>query len=81
MISVHVRLHGALRDKLPPEAKGRATLTLAEGATIAALFDQLSLRRSLEVALNGEIVDNQERPLQDGDRLEFFRAAAGGQRR
>jgi sulfur carrier protein ThiS len=56
-------------------------LSLPEGATIASLFEQLSLRRSVEVALNGEIEDNQDKLLQDGDRLEFFRAAAGGQRR
>jgi thiamine biosynthesis protein ThiS len=81
MISVHIRLHGVLRDKLPAEAKGRATLSLPEGTTIATLLEQLSLRNSVEVALNEEIEDNRERPLEDGDRLEFFRAAAGGLRR
>lgn len=78
MISVHVRLHGVLRDKLPAEAKGRTTLSVPEGTTIAALLEQFSLRSSVEVALNEEIEDNRERPLVDGDRLEFFRAAAGG---
>lgn len=78
MISIHIRLHGALRDKLPPEAKGRTTLTLPEGTTTTAVLEQLSLSRRIEVALNDKIVDNRETPLQDGDRIELFRPAAGG---
>jgi thiamine biosynthesis protein ThiS len=78
MISIHIRLHGALRDKLPPEAKGRTTLSLPEGTTVTAVLEQLSLQRRTEVAVNDEIVDNRDIPLQDGDRLEVFRPAAGG---
>ena len=78
MITIHVRLHGILRDKIPAEAKGRTTLSLPDGSTVAAVFEQFSLRSSVEVAINEEIVDNQDTPLQDGERLEFFRAAAGG---
>lgn len=78
MIEIHVRLHGALRDKLPPGAKGRTTLTLHEGTTVTAVLDQLSLHRRIEVAVNNEIVDNRDKPLQDGDHVEIFRPAAGG---
>jgi thiamine biosynthesis protein ThiS len=80
MIEIHVRLHGALRDKLPPESKGRTTLTLPDGASLTALLEQLSLHRRIEVAVNDEIVDNRDAPLQDGDRVEVFRPAAGGSR-
>jgi thiamine biosynthesis protein ThiS len=78
MLKIHVRLHGALRDKLPPENKGRATLILPEGTTITAVLTHLSLQRRTEVAVNDEIVDDQDTALNDGDRLEVFRAAAGG---
>ena len=78
MIEIHIRLHGALRDKLPPEAKGRTILTLPDGALLTAVLEQLSLHRLIEVAVNDEIVDNQDIILQDGDRVEIFRPAAGG---
>ena len=78
MIHIHVHLHGALRDKLPPEDKGRTTLTLHDGTTVTAVLEQLSLHRRIEVAINDEIVDNQDIILQDGDRVEIFRPVAGG---
>ena len=78
MIELHIRLHGALRDKLPAEAKGRTTLTLPHGSLVSAVLEQFSLHRHVEVAVNDEIVDNQDKPLQDGDQIEVFRPAAGG---
>jgi sulfur carrier protein ThiS len=78
MIQVHVRLYGALRDKLPPQSKGQTVLDLPDGADIAAVLNQLSLRRHIQVAINGEIVENIETNLIDGDRVEVFRPAAGG---
>ena len=78
MIEIHIHLHGALRDKLPAQAKGRTTLSLPDNTTLTAVLEQLSLHRHIEVAINDEIVDNQEIPLQDGDRVELFRPAAGG---
>jgi thiamine biosynthesis protein ThiS len=78
MIEIHVRLHGALRDKLPHEAKGRTILTLQDGTTVTAVLEQLSLSRRIEVAVNDEIADNRDSSLQDGDRIEIFRPAAGG---
>ena len=78
MIEIHIRLHGALRDKLPIEAKGRTTQTLNDGTTVTAVLEQLSLHRRIEVAINDEIVDNRDIILQDGDRVEIFRPVAGG---
>ena len=78
MITIHIRLHGGLRDKLPAEAKGRATLSLPAGTTITAVLEQFSLRRRIEVAVNEEIVDNRDTALEDGDRIEIFRSVAGG---
>ena len=78
MIQIHVRLHGALRDKLPSEAKGRTILTLPDGAPVTAVLEQLSLHRRITVAVDDEIVDDWNVILQDGDRVEIFRPAAGG---
>ena len=78
MIEIYIRLHGALRDKLRPEDKGRTTLTLPNDVSLTAVLEQLSLHRRIEVAVNDEIVDNRDTTLQDGDRVEIFRPAAGG---
>jgi thiamine biosynthesis protein ThiS len=78
VLQVHVRLHGALRDKLPPEEKGRTIVTLPDGAQVTAMLKQLSLHRRITVAVNDEIVDDWNTTLQDGDRVEIFRPAAGG---
>ncbi len=75
---IHIRLHGALRDKLPPENKGQAVLEVPEGETATAVLDQLSLRGHLQVAINQTIIENLDTPLQDGDEIELFRPAAGG---
>ena len=78
MLIIHVRLHGILRDQLPEAAKGRTTLTMPEGATIAGVLDQLRIHRHIQVALNEDIEDNLEKELHNNDRLEIFRPSAGG---
>ena len=75
---IHIRLHGALRDKLPPENKGQAVLEVSGDVTATAVLDQLTLRGYLQVAINQTITENLDTPLQDGDTLEVFRPAAGG---
>lgn len=78
MIQIHVRLHGILREKLPGEANGRASLAFPEHSTITAVLNELSLHRHIQVAINDEIEDNLDTLLQDGDRLDIFRPSAGG---
>ena len=57
-------------------------VTLPEGATVAALVEELGLTgRLLLVERNGEPVDRDSIPtieLCDGDRIELVRAVAGG---
>jgi len=77
-MNIHVHLHGALRDKLPPDAKGRAILHFDEGATANAVITKLSLRGHIEIALNQDLIENDDTILHDGDTLEIFRPAAGG---
>lgn len=71
-------LHSYLRDKLPPEARGRAVLELAEGSQVADAFRPLDLPAGAAWALNGSIQHDLALPLQDGDELRVFRAGAGG---
>ncbi len=78
MVRVRVRLHGALRDKLPPQSKGQTILDMPDGADVSAVLSQLSLRRHIQVAINGEIVENLATTVNDGDQVEVFRPAAGG---
>jgi len=78
MIHIHIRLHGALRDKLPPGDKGQTILELPQGVSVTAILNQLSLHGHIQIAINQEIVENLETVLQDGDRMEVFRPAAGG---
>jgi molybdopterin converting factor small subunit len=75
---IHVHLHGALRDKLPPAAKGKAALEMGEDTAVSAILSHFSLRGHIQVAINQEITDNWDTILQDGDRVELFRPAAGG---
>lgn len=77
-MKIHVHLHGALRDKLPPDSKGRAILHFEEGEMASAVVSKLSLRGHIQIALNQELIENDDIILHDGDALEIFRPAAGG---
>ncbi len=75
---IHVRLHGALRDRLPPPARGRIDLTLDGSCRVEDVIARLGLSGPLEVACNDEMVEDVSAPLADGDQLEIFRPVAGG---
>lgn len=80
-MKIHIRLHGILRDWLPPEARGQATWEFAEGASVADLLvvlDELGIRRRFNVARNGSTVNSESEPLEDGDEIDVFRSIAGG---
>ena len=53
-MQVNVRLHGILRDQVPPEAKGRVTVSLDDGAAVGDLLTKLGIKRRVVIALNGE---------------------------
>ena len=77
-MKVSVILHSYLREKLPPEARGRATLELPEGARVKDVMAQLELPDGLIFALNEQLERDKEAALKDGDSLRFLRAGAGG---
>lgn len=71
-------LHSYLREKLPPEAKGRARLPLPDGSTVADVFEALQIGPGVAWALNGRLERDTALPLADGDELRVFRQGAGG---
>ena len=77
-LEVSIHLHGILRDKLSPAAKGRATLTLADGATVADLLAQLDVQRRVVVAINGRSYAEAVTMLQDGDQVVVYTPVGGG---
>jgi sulfur carrier protein ThiS len=77
-LEVNVHLHGILRDHLPPEAKGRAAIRLANGATVADLLTHLGIERRVIIALNGGQKPDKTHILQDGDQVSIYGIIGGG---
>lgn len=88
MIQVQVQLFSTLRACLPPGSeRGKATISLPEGATLRDLLTQLGVDEYLgyEAAQSGwqMMVSHQpvldlQHVLQDGDQVMVFPAIAGG---
>ena len=77
-MQIHIRLHGILREKLPPEAKGITTLEMPAEASVQDVLDHFEIHRRVGIAVNEEVEVAPDHPLQPGDRMEVFRVAAGG---
>ncbi len=75
---VRIVLYSTLREKLPPEARGRAELELDDGCPVSQVLERLELPAGIAWALNGSLERNPDLALQDGDELQFFRVGAGG---
>jgi sulfur carrier protein ThiS len=76
-LEVQLTLHGILRDHLPRQAKGKTTLTLPTGATVADVLQQFTLKQNVSAAVAGVQVEPSH-VLQDGDDLQLFRIIGGG---
>jgi sulfur carrier protein ThiS len=76
-LEVQLTLHGILRDHLPRQAKGRTTLTLPAGATVAEVLQQFKLKSTVSAAVGGVQVEHTH-VLQEGDDLQLFRMIGGG---
>ncbi|MFN2165261.1 MAG: MoaD/ThiS family protein [Anaerolineae bacterium] len=86
-ITVHVQLFSRFRALLPDEARGRTTLDLPRGATVARLLAELDLAggehgRVQLVAVNGQSHADRKRDddhiLHDGDQVRIFPFVVGG---
>lgn len=79
-MQVQVHLFSVLREHLPPGSeRGRATVTLPEGATVADLVAHLDITHRVRlVVVNGVQVEDRQRLLQDGDQVKLFPTMVGG---
>lgn len=77
-MQVDVHLHGILRDHLPPDAKGRATINLEDGASVSDLLIQLGIKRRVIITRHGNQKLEKTHILQDGDQISIFTVIGGG---
>jgi hypothetical protein len=77
-VKVLVILHSYLREKLPPQTKGRAELEFSPGARVADVFSYLNLPPQVAWALNGKLERDTSLALSEGDEVRVFRQGAGG---
>jgi molybdopterin converting factor small subunit len=78
-LEVNVHLYSILREKLPAEARGRTTLQLELGTTLADILELLEVNRHVVIGVNGVYEREHSRPVQDGDVVKIFSAISGGQ--
>ena len=76
-MEVNLTLHGILRDYLPRQAKGKTTLTLPAGTTVAEVVDQLKIKQTITAAVEGVQVETGY-VLKDGNDLQLSRMIGGG---
>ena len=77
-MEIHVQLYSVLRDKLPPEAKGRTILQVEAGTTLGDILKELGITRKVVVSLNGVQISDKSRQLNDGDDIKIFSSTSGG---
>jgi thiamine biosynthesis protein ThiS len=77
-LEIDLQLYSILREKLPEDSKGKASLELKEGATLADLLNELDISRRVVISINGEHVSDRSQPLVDGDQVRIFSSISGG---
>ncbi|MFN2159554.1 MAG: MoaD/ThiS family protein [Anaerolineales bacterium] len=77
-MQIHLKLYSILREKLPPDAKGRAVIDLDEGATLEDLLEKLKIHSRVVISVNNKHETNQSRLLKNGDQVKIFSSISGG---
>ena len=77
-MKVTLQLYSILREKLPPEAKGRAVLQLEVGTTLGDLLKDLGITRKVVISVNSTQVSDKSYQLHDGDEVKIFSSISGG---
>ena len=77
-MKINLELMGPLVDFLPDSDKGKATLTLNKGSSIADLLNKLQIKRKVVVAVNGDEEKGLDHVLSDGDEVLVFTVVSGG---
>jgi sulfur carrier protein ThiS len=76
-MTVTVVMHGNLRRFLPDGA-ARATLELADGATVEALLARLGAARDTWLVARNQVVAERDAVLTAGDVVDCFEPVAAG---
>ena len=77
-MEVNLQLYSILREKLPPEAKGRAVIKIDNDATLADLLKELDITHRVVISVNDAHEVDMSRQLQDGDEVKIFSSISGG---
>jgi len=77
-MQVNVVLFGMLRERLAKDSRGRLSVELPEGASIANLLTALTIDVPVLCSLNGQMERDFQRSLSDGDELHIFQPVGGG---
>jgi sulfur carrier protein ThiS len=77
-VEVRLQLYSILREKLPPEAKGKTKLKLKEGTSLAGILAALSIGHKVVISVNGQHETDYSRELRDGDEVKIFSSVGGG---
>jgi len=77
-VKIQLRLFSILREKLPPDANGRAMMQLSEGTTLGDLLDDLGIQRRVVISINDVQVSDRSRQLKTGDEVKIFSSISGG---
>jgi len=75
---IHLQLFSILREKLPRQARGEATLDLADGATVGDLLARLDIQHNVVLSVNDVHEPDRARVLADGDDVKIFSSVGGG---
>ena len=78
MLTIQVQLFSILREKLPPESKGRTVIQLDRGATIQNLLTKLDIQKRVAISINDVHERDLSRVLEDGDNVKIFTPLRGG---
>ena len=77
-MEIHLQLFSILREKIPPELKGRTVIQLNDGATIKDLLKELDINRRVAISVNGVQEGDLSRVLLDGEEVKVFTSVGGG---
>ena len=78
VLEIQLQLFSILRDKLPPESKGRTVIQLLEGSTLKDLLNEIDINRRVAISVNDEHERDRSRILEDGDQVKIFTSVGGG---
>jgi len=78
ILEIHLQLFSILRDKLPPETKGRTVIQLFEGSTLKDLLTEIDINRRVAISVNDKHERDRSRKLEDGDQVKIFTSVGGG---